>query len=332
MKNLIYRALKISIGVTLAIFIAQIVGLTYSTTAGIIAMLSILDTRKQTYTVGIKRMGTSLMAIVIATVLFQFYGHNLIIFALFLVIYVPLLTVLKSTEGLTVSTVLVTHIYTLGTLGLPVMMNEMGLMVIGVLVAWSMNLHMPNVEQEIRQLQVESEKLMKLILHKMKLQLLNQCSIEEQEGILAQLNIVLKKGLEKSFTYSSNYFLKDNSYFIRYFQMRRQQYYMLVHMEKYFEHIFTTLHEAKLLSEFTESLADEFKECNNGEEALRRIDDLKAYYKQSDLPKTREEFENRATLYQYLNDLTYFVEIKNRFITAFGEIVYCSTGQKNHKA
>ena len=32
-----------------------------------------------------------------------------------------------------------------------------------------------------------------------------------------------------------------------------------------------------------------------------------------ELPKTREEFENRAMLYQFLNDLEQFLSIKNGF-------------------
>jgi uncharacterized membrane protein YgaE (UPF0421/DUF939 family) len=50
---------------------------------------------------------------------------------------------------------------------------------------------------------------------------------------------------------------------------------------------------------------------------------LKNHYKESELPATREEFENRATLFQYLNDLEHFIEIKSRFMVDYGEIVYC---------
>lgn len=324
MNNLIYKSLKIVIGVTFAIFIAQIVGLTYSATAGVITMLSILDTKKQTYIVGLKRIIAALIALLIASVLFQFGGHNLITLGLFLLVYIPLLTVLNATEGLSVSTVLVTHIYTFGALGWSVLLNEMYLLILGVFVAWGLNLHMPNIEQEIRNIQLETESLIKTVLHKMKLQLLNQCSIEENKDTITKLNQTIKIGLDKAFEYNNNYFLKDNSYFIKYFEMRKQQYNVLVHMEKDFETIFITTHEAKLLSDFTELLANEFNERNTGSSDLLRINELKTYYKERELPKTREEFENSATLYQYLTDLTYFIEIKIRFMENLGDVLYCN--------
>ncbi|MTI65229.1 MAG: hypothetical protein FH753_01340 [Firmicutes bacterium] len=62
MKSLLYRAIKTAIGVVLAISIADFIGIGYSTTAGIICMISILDTRKQTYIVSMKRIVTALIA------------------------------------------------------------------------------------------------------------------------------------------------------------------------------------------------------------------------------------------------------------------------------
>ncbi len=324
MKSLLYRAIKTAIGVVLAIFIADFIGIKYSTTAGIICMISILDTRKQTYIVGMKRIVTALIAIILATMLFQIGGHDVFKLGIFLILFIPIVTILESTEGLTVSTVLVSHIYNLKTLGVGVMINEMALLLIGVFVAWGMNLHILDIEQEIKDIQIEVEELIKLILHNMKLQLLNQCSIEEQKDSLKKLDDYLISGLDKAINYNNNYILKDNSYFIKYFQMRRQQYQILVHMEKHFEKPFITVEKAKILSEFTERLANELKECNTGEKLLIRADELKEYYQNTELPKTRQEFENRAILYQYFSDLRYFIEIKLEFMMKHGDIDYCN--------
>ncbi len=226
MNRFIYQSIKIAIGTIVAIYIAQLVGLAYATTAGIIALLSILDTRKQTFYIGIKRIVISLVAIVLASAVFEFIGHNLIALSVFLLIFVPMLTWLKATEGLSISTVLVTHIYTINTLGVGIVMNEMGLMIIGVLVAFVLNLHMMSMESVIKQSQDQTETIIKDILHKMKLQLLNQCSVKEQDDLLERLNLVSKKGLEDAIMYDNNYILKDYSYYTQYFRMRRQQFFL----------------------------------------------------------------------------------------------------------
>lgn len=326
MKKLIYRAAKISIGVILSIIISDSIGLKYSATAGIICMISILDTRVQTYVVGIKRIITATIAIVVAIILFQTGGHDLIVLGIFLTLLIPSLTIFKVTEGLTVSTVLVTHIYNIENFSWDIMFNELALLLIGIIVAWGMNFHMPNKENQVRNLQLESEDLIRKILYNMKLQLINQCSIEEQEDRLKSLDNILTKGLTHAINFNNDFILKDNSYFIKYFQMRKQQYQILVHMEKYFEKGFIRVEKAKQLSQFTERLADELNECNNGKELLKKANDLKKYYENTPLPKTREEFENRAVLYQYFNDLIYLIEIKSKFMKEHGEIKYCNIG------
>lgn len=313
MKRILYQSIKISVGVVVSIYLAQLVGLLFATTAGIVTMLSILDTRKQTYIVGLKRIIVSVIAILISTLLFLL-GHNLYVLGIFLVIFIPLLILSKSTEGLTVSTVLVTHMYSLKTIGISVALNEIALVSIGVFIAFLVNTHMPHEEKKIKILQEDVEHIIRKILHKMELQLLNQCSIEEQESSLVELDKLLTSGLDLAIKFNNNAVLSDQSYYIKYFQMRRQQYLVLSHMEKHFEQIFITVDKAKPLSEFTHQLALSFAEGNNGEELLKKAKELQSYYKESELPKTREEFENRAVLYQYFSDLIYFIDIKSKFM------------------
>lgn len=322
MKLLLYRSVKIALGVIGAIFLAEGIGLMYSTTAGVIAMLSILDTRKQTLYVGFKRIWTSLMAILIVTILFALLGHNLLVFGLFLLLYVPLMTWLKASEALTVNTVLVTHIYTLQSLGVGILMNEMALTIIGVLVAWVLNLHMPNLENEIRMLQMEVEDRIKGVLEQIEAKLMGQDKSASTDR-LDDLKIQLDEGTKKAYIYHNNYILKDHRYFIKYFQMRKEQYRVLKHMNQLFHESFITVKEALPIGAFTHRLVIELNECNDGEDLLRALKDLKNHYKASDLPVTREEFEHRAVLFQYLNDLEHFIEIKSRFMVDYGVIVYC---------
>jgi len=323
MKKLLYQSAKVTIATVVAILIGEIFNLHYSATAGVIAMLSVLDTRKQSMVVGLKRLSAASLAVVLAVVLFNFWGHELWVLAIFLMLFIPLLTWTRSTEALAVSTVLVTHIYTINTLGTWVIINELALLFIGVMMGWLLNIHMINIEDEIKTCQLETEKTIKEILRKMKYQLLNQCSVYEQAGLLERLDELISQGTRKSVEFNNNFLLKDYSYFQRYFLMRRQQYHVLAHMQTHFRLSFLAVDEAKLLSDYTEKLADELNECNDGMALMEELNALRAHYRESPLPVTREEFENRATLYQYMNDLAYFKRIKMTFMVENGGIKYC---------
>lgn len=328
MKNIVYKSTKITIGVILAIVIAELFGLMFATTAGVIAMLSILDTRKQTYIVGLKRIGASFVAILLAVLLFTSVGHNLIALTVFLLLMIPLLVFTKSAESLAVSTVLVSHIYTIADISFAILLNEVGLVLIGVLVAMVLNVHVINIEGDIRESQMKAEELIRKILDKMQYQLMNQCELSEQKRLLAELDETLTLGMNQAIAHTNNYFVKDTSYYIRYFQMRRQQYLLLTNMQKYFEVVFVSMEQVRPLSDFTGKLALELNESHLGETLLDEANGILSYYRNQELPKTREEFENRAVLFLYLNDLIRFKEIKIRFLQRFGNIRYYGEMEK----
>lgn len=323
MKKLIYQSVKVMAATVIGILIAELLKLHYSPTAGVIAMLTVLDTRKQSLVVGIKRLILSSVAVVLAIMLFNTFGHELWVLAMFLMIFIPLLTALRATESLAVGTVLVTHIYTINTTEAWIFINELALLFIGVGIAWVMNLHVLNIESDIRVLQLDTEDGIRNIMKKMSLQLLNRCTVKKQEEQLAALDQLIREGMTKSIQYNNNHVLKDYSYYQHYFEMRRQQYYVLKHMQTHFNVKFIAEDEAKILSDYTARIADELNEYNDGMALMTEWNSIRDGYRRNPLPKTRDEFENRAILFQYMNDLAYFKKIKMAFIVNHGQIKYC---------
>ena len=68
-----------------------------------------------------------------------------------------------------------------------------------------------------------------------------------------------------------------------------------------------------MIADFTQNIAKAIHEYNTAEGLLRNLQELRDEFKNMELPKTREEFENRAMLYQFLNDMEQFLLIKNDF-------------------
>ena len=322
MKAAIYQGVKLAIGTTAALFIAEQLGLQYATTAGIIALLSILNTRTETYLVAMKRFLGSGIAMILAALLFEGLGHHLVSFGLFMMCFVGIAIVTNLQPSISVGTVLVTHIYTLQTIDSAIILNEVLLLSIGVAMGILLNLHMISEEKTIREAQRKTEAYIRQILYKMQGHLMNTCQLSEEPELLQKLDATIIQGASAAISYQQNNPLRSLNYYPAYFRMRREQYFMLKHMEKHFQRLFIAVEEAKLLSDFTGRIADDLNEYNDGKVLLNILEEMRIYYRQRPLPDTRETFENRATLYQYMNDLEQFIQYKANFMANYGEIHY----------
>lgn len=146
-----YRTIKTAIGAAVGMLIAQSLGLKYGTAAGVIVILSVQSTKRQSVKIAIQRMGAFFLALFLSSLLFNAAGFTPIIFGVFLLIFVPLAARFKLNEGIVVSSVLVTHLLVEKTTEVPLIINEILLMLIGVSTALVLNLYMPSIEKYIKE-------------------------------------------------------------------------------------------------------------------------------------------------------------------------------------
>ena len=88
--SLLQRTIKLVLATCLAAWLADFLGLAYSTSAGIIAILSVSDTRRSTAKLAGNRFLSTLLALAIGSLAFHFLGFNLGALAIYIAIYVPL--------------------------------------------------------------------------------------------------------------------------------------------------------------------------------------------------------------------------------------------------
>ena len=105
-----YRTLKTVIGAVVAMYIAMSLGLKYATAAGIITILSLQSTRKQSIRLSSKMIGAFLLALLLSVGFFKFIGYTPLVFGLFLLVFIPLSVKFQVQEGIVVSAVLITHL------------------------------------------------------------------------------------------------------------------------------------------------------------------------------------------------------------------------------
>jgi uncharacterized membrane protein YgaE (UPF0421/DUF939 family) len=95
--------------------------------------------------------------------------------------------------------------------------------------------------------------------------------------------------------------------------MRIQQFETIKRMKEHFKKFFMTYEQTIMMADFTEQVARSLYEENTCEQLIKDLNKLRENFRKMALPSTREEFENRAMLFQFLNDMEQFLQIKNEF-------------------
>lgn len=320
--SVLQRTIRITLSSLLANLVAILIGLQNPYAAGIIAILAVLNTRKETLKRAKEYFISTVLAFTIATMVFLIFGFSIYSFAVYLAIYVPLAYYLKVDAGIAPCSVLVTHFLISGSVSLGGQLNGLGIMLIGLTFALLSNLWIPSHNQKLETYVVEIEKQMTLILFILEKRLLegskNNDRIKKELKGLCDLTIELEN--LAFIEYDNREFSDDiDNYYIKYAQMRKRQYQILKGITDSLEHVVPSTDENKMLASVFGETAEQLDEKNTGVELLSYIGDLYRVFRDSPLPKTRKEFEGRAILYNILNEFEVFLELKRDFYQAFGE-------------
>lgn len=314
---LLTRTLKLTLATCLAAYLASFWGLTYALSSGIIAILSVSDTRKTTLKLGYKRFMSTLLALSIGAISFCLLGFNLWALAAYLLLYIPLAYRFGWDIGITPSTVLVTHLLLEESIAWSLLGNELLVFLIGTLVALLVNLYIPDRQEALDHYHTKVENQLKAILQRF-VAFLKQGDGRNEATLIKELDRILEEALSLAFLEQGDHLIHKNSYHLNYFEMRQEQNHILKDMAQDINHCQLSAEEAHILAELFEKVADQLSQENPAQELLDEIDNYLTRFRQRPLPQTREEFETRAALLQLLRDLNNFVQIKVRFVEENG--------------
>jgi len=316
-KYLQSKTFKITMSATLAIIISNYMGLKFGVTSGIIAILSIQDTKKEALSVAARRSIASTIAILLAFMLYILLGNNPIVFGLFLLIFIPITNVFKISEGMVVGAVLSTHLLISTNINIYWIINEAKLTIIGIGVAMIFNLYAASLEKQFEKNKGDIEEQYRLILTDMAMSLVTQAVPIYEQKLLFSVEKLIENTKLIVQIINNNHLFKTNNYYVSYIDMRLIQLDDIKRMKRHFSRFYMTYEQTKLLSEFTNNVAINIREDNDCIELIKKLTSLREYYKMMELPKSRNEFENRALLFQFLNDLEDFLTIKKQFKDIF---------------
>lgn len=315
-KHRLVRSLKISAAAFAAIALAGELDMKYSATAGIITVLSIQNTKRETLKSAGKRWLAFLCALFISGICFIFTGYNLWGFGLYLFLFSLICLSVGWMEAIAMDSVLITHFLTEKNMGSEMLINEALLLLIGTGMGILVNMHLHKKESEFRRLANDVDNQMREILQRLSRWLSGSDRYEYESDCFIRLRSAIGAARECAVANYDNTILLQNVWEIDYISMREQQSIVLLEI---YNNILKIRHpvlpvQASQIAELIKEVGDGFCRENTVERLLHEQHMQFRQMKGQPLPESREEFEVRAILYYILMQIKQFLEIKREFV------------------
>jgi uncharacterized membrane protein YgaE (UPF0421/DUF939 family) len=316
MKSIITNTVKITLAAVLAILCAQALKLDFAVSAGIVAILSVQPTKKETLRTALARLLAFAVALVISIALFNLLGFTIPVFFIYLVIFILVCQWRKWISAMAMDSVLISHFLSFGKTGTAEIKNEVLLFALGVGFGILVNLILHKKTDYIEELKNQTDGQIKQTLHRMALRIQNPDLADYDGSCFTSLNKSLFTAQKQAEENYNNQFSKKDTFDSRYLEMREKQTKILYEMFKAVRDLGTVPSTAGLLSDFLEKVSNEYHKDNDVKALLEELTLIHDKMKSLTLPQTRTEFEDRANLFILMQRLKEFLQIKHDFMVS----------------
>ncbi len=309
-----YRTLKTAVGAALAILIAQGLGLENFASAGIITILCIKNTKKKSLRASWDRILACLIAIAYAIVFFELIGYHAAVIGLLLVFFIPTVVLIKATDGVASSSVIILHFFAAGKITYGFILNEILIVLIGIGIALLANLYMPSLDRKLEDYQRKIEDNFKIIfmeiVHYLRYGDHNWDGKEIPETIqwVAEAKSLSFQEMENQYLHN-----EEEHLYYSYFKIREKQFEIIERVLPIITSISKTVEQGRMIADFIEELSEHIHGGNTADIYLEKLNKMHMAFEKMELPKTREEFEVRAALFHFINEMKQYLLIKQSF-------------------
>jgi uncharacterized membrane protein YgaE (UPF0421/DUF939 family) len=304
-----YRTIKTAIGTATSIIIAQFFHLNYFPSAGILTILCVQNSKKKSLQSASARFFACLLAIVFSFIFFEGIAYHPVVIGIMLLFFIPTTVLFKINEGVVTSSVIILHIYSEQNMTAGIVLNEVGIIVIGIGVALLVNLYMPSLDYKLKQYQKEIEQNFRKIFEEMVVYLRTNESHWVGKEITETARLI-EEAKSLAFRDVENHFLRSENYYYHYFKTREKQFEILERVLPLVTSIEPVVEQRYMIADFLEELSLCIHPGNTAQLFLIKLRQLKEEVKETELPQTREEFEARAQLYQLVREIEQYLIIK----------------------
>lgn len=320
-KEKLTNTFKIAFAAIISIFIAIRLGLNHAVSAGIVSILTIQPTKKETIKTAVGRFYAFICALFIAFFCFEIVGYRFTAFAIFLIVYIFLCQMLNWSNAMSVNAVLVSHILQAENMTVRTVTNECLIFLIGVGIGIIANMHLRKNVNYIEELKEATDRQIKEILYRMSQRILDKDISDYNMESFVGLKKSIRKAKNVAEENYNNQFKNADTFDIDYIKMRDRQCHVLYEMYKNIRNLHTTPITAKKISKFLAEMAESYHKSNTGKELLVKFRQMDESMKSKPLPIERIEFEDRAKLFTLLRYIEEFIEIKVDFSEKYSELI-----------
>lgn len=322
-KRALLLAGKIAIGSSLAIYSAELLHLQFSSSAGIVTLLTLVTTKKGTLKLSLARVVTFFLAAGIASITFLQIRSEWLAFGLFVLLVAFISEMMGWRATISTNAVIGTHFLTNMDFSPDFFLNEFLLVAIGILFAFLLNMFQ-DVQGEKRHFSEnihQLEQKMQSLIEEIAKYLSNEPSRKGLWQELTSIQAQLQQHMEEAYEYEGNTYSEDAAYYARYFEMRLNQCRILHNLQNEMQKIKDMPLQAEIVVEYIRYMNQYVTELNEPSLQLRCLDAIFLRMKEEPLPVSHSEFESRAVLYHILMDLEEFLLEKQRFLEKEGRIL-----------
>ncbi|MDG5788661.1 aromatic acid exporter family protein [Evansella sp. AB-P1] len=306
------RTIKTALGAALAIAIAQFLQLDFYVSAGIITILSIQKTRRKSFQLSWIRLSACFIGLLFGVVFFELIGYNPLSLGLLLLLFIPTTVFLKIQDGIVTSSVIILHLYSTGYVTTDLIINELALIIIGIVCALLMNAYMPSVERDLQKRQQQVERLYSKIFHEFAIYV--RYGDRDWDGKeIADAAKLLDAAQEIAMQNLDNHILRYDDQYFHYFEMRGKQLEIIERMMPLLTTIEVQIKQGEMIGEFMEELSEGVTPKNTAYFFIEKLDNIREVFNEMPLPKTRMEFKARSALFYLAYEIEQYLLIKQQF-------------------
>lgn len=325
------QSAKIAVGSSAAIYIATALNLDFAASSGIITLLTILTTTKETIRLSLFRIITFLFSVGMSWIVFAHLGSEWLAYGIFILVMVALCETMGWKTTISVNAVIGTHFLTNLDFSMKFIINEFLLVLIGISIAIILNLFMgkESLRQKIRHNIQYTEEKLQMIMDELAGYLVYEQMERNVWEDITSLEKHLQHFTEQAYEYQGNTMKQHADYYFCYFEMRAKQCGVIHNLHREMRRIRNMPTQAVIVADYIKYMRSYIKEMNHPIEQIDRLEQMCRELEQEELPKTHEEFESRALLYHVLQDLEEFLVYKKRFVEDIDEVKIREYWEKN---
>ncbi|MFJ8459550.1 MULTISPECIES: aromatic acid exporter family protein [Lysinibacillus] len=307
-----YRTLKTAFGAAIAIAIAQYFDLASYASAGILTILCVQPTKKKSIHAAYTRFVASMIGMLYAFLSFELFTYHPLTLAGMLIIFIPTIVSLKVADGFVSSAVIIMHIYAAKSFSLALVYNEFALMAIGYGTGIAINMYMPDIQKELNYYRVKIEELYSKIFLEIANYLREGDTMWDGQEIIEAIT-ALNNAKSLAFKDVENHFTRRKNDYYVYFDMREKQLEIIDRVLPKITALPVIVQEAIIVADFLQDLGEHVHSGNTARHFREKLEQVKRDFAQLPLPKNHEQFLAQAALYQFIEEMDRYLEIKQTF-------------------